>query len=72
MVTLEQLKVHISKAREKTAEAEKQAGDNKYHPELRQARKKLKRLTRKAAKILYMEKKKAEKQQKKKGGGEAA
>jgi len=68
MATLEQLKTHISKAKEKTDAAEKKAGDNKYDSELRKTRKKFKRLSRKVSKIVYMEKKKEEKKKKKKGG----
>ncbi len=70
MATLEQLKTHISTAKEKTAEAKKKAGENKYDSNLRGTRKKVKRLARKAAKIVYMEKMKEEKKKKKKGGGE--
>lgn len=68
MATLEQLKTHISSAKEKTAAAEKKAGSNKYDADLRAARKKEKRLSRKASKIVYVEKMKEEKKKKKKGG----
>lgn len=66
MATKEQLKGHIEKAKSQKEEARKKAGDNKYDPELRRAKKKFKRLTRKTAKIEYMEKKLAEKSKKKK------
>jgi len=56
MVTLDQLKGHIDKAQTKAGEAVKKAGDSKYDLEARKARKKLKRLTRKAAKMVYFEK----------------
>ena len=68
MATLEQLKTHISKTKTQLDEARKKAGDAKYDPEVRKAQKKYKRLTRKAGKIVYMEKKKEEKAKKKKGG----
>ncbi len=68
MVTLEQLKTHISTIKPKLEEAQKKAGDAKYDPDVRQIKKKYKRLTRKAGKIVYMEKKKKEKGKKKKGG----
>ena len=70
MATMEQLKTHISKTKTKVDEAQKKAGDAKYDPEVRKIQKKYKRLTRKAGKIVYMEKKKEEKAKKKKGGGE--
>lgn len=68
MATLEQLKTHISTTQTKLEEAQKKAGDAKYDPDVRQIKKKYKRLTRKAGKIVYMEKKKKEKGKKKKGG----
>lgn len=72
MATLEQLKTHISTTKTKLDEARKKAGDAKYDPETRKIQKKYKRLTRKAGKIVYMEKKKEEKAKKKKteGGSE--
>ncbi len=71
MATLDQLKTHISTTQTRVEEAQKKAGGAKYDPELRKIKKKYKRLTRKAAKIVYMEKKKEEKtNKKKKGGGE--
>ncbi len=68
MATLEQLKTHVSNAKEKTVEAKKKAGDNKYDSEFRAARKKEKRLSRKVSAIGYVEKMKEEKKKKKKGG----
>ncbi len=68
MATLEQLKTHISTTHTKLEEAQKKAGDAKYDPDVRQIKKKYKRLTRKVGKIVYMEKKKKEKGKKKKGG----
>ncbi|TDJ51124.1 MAG: hypothetical protein E2O42_08470 [Nitrospina sp.] len=68
MATLEQLKTHISTTQTKLEEAQKKAGDAKYDLDVRKIRKKYKRLTRKAGKIVYMEKKKNEKGKKKKGG----
>lgn len=70
MPTLDQLKTHISSAKEKTAAALKSAGDNKYDSALRKAKKKMKRLSRKASKMVYAEKMLEEKKKKKKGGGE--
>ena len=68
MATLEQLKTHISTTQTKLEEAQKKAGGAKYDPDVRKIKKKYKRLTRKAGKIVYMEKKKKEKGKKKKGG----
>ncbi len=68
MATLEQLKTHISTTQTKLEEAQKKAGGAKYDLDVRQIKKKYKRLTRKAGKIVYMEKKKEEKGKKKKGG----
>ncbi|TDJ60849.1 MAG: hypothetical protein E2O41_01570 [Nitrospina sp.] len=72
MPTLEKLKELIPTARKKVDEAAKKASDPKNDLEVRSKKKKLKRLTRKAAKIVYMAKKKEEKKKKKKGGGDAA
>lgn len=66
MATKEQLKGHIEKAKTKKDEAVKKAGDNKYDTDLRASKKKVKRLTRKSAKIDYKEKMLAEKGKKKK------
>ncbi len=68
MATLEQLKTHISTTQTKLEEAQKKAGGAKYDLDVRKIKKKYKRLTRKAGKIVYMEKKKNEKGKKKKGG----
>ena len=68
MATLEQLKTHIAATKPKLEEARKKAGDAKYDSDVRNIKKKYKRLTRKAGKIVYMEKKKEEKGKKKKGG----
>ena len=69
MATLEQLKGHIDKTKSQVDEAVKSAGDNKYDANVRNTKKKFKRLSRKAGKIVYMEKMKAEKSKKKKEGG---
>ena len=69
MVTQEKLQEHITKAKGAAAEAVKKAGDNKYDPEARKAKKKFRRLTRKNAKMEYAKKKAAEKAGKKKGEG---
>ena len=68
MATFEQLKTHISTTQTKLEEAQKKAGDAKYDSDVRKIKKKYKRLTRKAGKIVYMEEKKKEKGKKKKGG----
>ncbi len=68
MATLEQLKTHIATTKTRLEEAQKKAGGAKDDPEVRTIHKKYKRLTRKAGKIVYMEKKKEEKGKKKKGG----
>ena len=68
MATLEQLKTHIETTKTKLGETQKKVGGAKYDPEVRKIQKKYKRLTRKAGKIVYMEKKKEEKGKKKKGG----
>ncbi len=67
MATLEQLKTHISTTQTKLEEAQKKAGDAKYDPDVRQIKKKYKRLTRKVGKIVYMEKTKKAQGKKKKG-----
>ena len=69
MATLNQLKTHIATTKTKLEEAQKKAGDTKYDPDVRKVQKKFKRLTRKAGKIVYMEKKKEEKAKKKKTSG---
>ena len=65
MVTQEKLQEYITKARITAAEAGQKAGDNKYDLDARKAKKKLRRLTRKNAKIEYAKKKAAEKGNKK-------
>ena len=65
MVTQEKLKEFITKAKTVSDEAVKKAGDNKYDLEVRKAKKKFKRLTRKNFKIEYGKKKAAEKGKKK-------
>ena len=72
MPTLEKLKELIPTAKKKVADATQKASDPKNDLEVRNKKKKLKRLTRKAAKIVYKEKKKEENKKKKKGGGDAA
>tara|TARA_B100000686_G_scaffold207486_1_gene214418 strand:- start:1272 stop:1481 length:210 start_codon:yes stop_codon:yes gene_type:complete len=69
MVTQEKLQEHITKAKVASIDAEKKSGDNKYDLEARKARKKLRRLTRKNAKIDYAKKKSMEKGKKKKNDG---
>ena len=51
MVTVDQLKTHIEKARAEFAEATKKVEDPKNDPTARQKLKKIKRLERKAAKL---------------------
>ncbi len=70
MATLDQLKTHISTTKSKLEEVLKKAGDTKYDTDVRKVQKKFKRLTRKAGKIVYMDKKKEEKAKRKKTGGE--
>ena len=69
MATLEQLKIHIEKAKTEFSEATKKVEDPRNDPTTRQKRKKVKRLERKAAKITAMgkmveEKKKPKKERK--------
>ena len=69
MATLEQLKVHIEKARTELLETTKKIEDPKNDPATRQKRKKVKRLERKVAKItatakMAEEKKKPKKERK--------
>ena len=56
MPTLEKLKEHVSQTKTKVKEAAQKAGDFKYDPDLRKTRKKYKRLSRKAAKLIFFEK----------------
>ena len=51
MATLEQLKIHIEKAKTEFSEATKKVEDPRNDPTARQKRKKVKRLERKAAKL---------------------
>lgn len=69
MVTLDQLKSHIEKAKTEFAEATKKVEDPRNNPTIRQQLKKVKRLERKAAKLtatakMAEEKKKPKKQRK--------
>jgi hypothetical protein len=51
MVTLDQLKTHIAKAKTEFAEAAKKNDDRRSDPTVRQKLKKIKRLERKVAKL---------------------
>ena len=69
MVTLDQLKVHIEKAKAESVEAAKKVEDPRNDPIARQKLKKVKRLERKAAKFtatakMAEEKKKPKKERK--------
>ena len=69
MVTLDQLKSHIEKAKTEFAEAKKKVKDPKNDSTVRQKLKKVKRLERKAAKLtatakMVEEKKKPKKERK--------
>ena len=74
MVTLDQLKTHIEKAKTQFAEATKSNEDPRQDPTVRQKLKKVKRLERKAAKLaatakMAEEKKKPKKERKSKAEG---
>ena len=66
MATLEQLKIHIEKAKTEFSETTKKVEDPRNDPTARQKRKKVKRLERKAAKITAMRKMVEEKKKPKK------
>lgn len=66
MATVEKLKTHISKAKNDLAETLKKAENPKLSSDVRKKKKKVKRLSRKVSRIVYMEKKLAEKGTKKK------
>ncbi len=66
MATKEQLIEHISKAKTKLAEATGKAENPRHDLDVRQQKKKMKRLTRKVAKIDYRIKKAEEKKKGKK------
>ncbi len=74
MVTLEKLKDHIKKAKKQLDEEVKKAENPKVSATVREKKKKVKRLTRKANKMLYIEKKAEDKRKSKKSlkaGGES-
>ena len=56
MATLEKLKEHITKSRTKLAEGVKKSDDPSKRLEVRKLKKKVKRLSRKAGKIVFFEK----------------
>jgi len=66
MATLDQLKIHIKKAKTEFSDAIKKAEDKKNDLTSRQKRKKVKRLERKVAKITATEKMAEEKKKPKK------
>ena len=66
MATLEKLKVHIMKSQTKLAEGIKKSEDPSKCLEVRKLKKNVKRLSRKAGKIVYSEKMAALKKIKKK------
>lgn len=71
VTTVEKLKQHIDKAKKNLRETLKASENPRTSHDVRKKKKKVKRLTRKAAKTVYMEKKLAEKSaKKKKAGGE--
>lgn len=72
MSMVDKLKKHLVKAKEQLTEISKKTENPKQNLEVRKKKKKVKRLARKAAKIVYMEKKLAEKSSKNKKGAEAA
>ena len=74
MATLEQVQTHIKKAQSVFDGSAKKADDPKDNPEVRQKKKKLKRLQRKASKMvataqMVEEKKKPKKERKKAAEG---
>ena len=66
MATLEQLKIHVKKAKIEFSEAIKKVEDPRNDPATRQKRKKVKRLERKVAKITATERMAEEKKKPKK------
>lgn len=66
MATLAQLQDHIKKAKSNLAETEKKSENPKNDLDVRKKSKKVKRLSRKAAKIVFKEKMAAEKKKSKK------
>lgn len=56
MATLEKLKEHITKSKSAVAEGLKKAEDPKMAPEVRKLKKKVKRLSRKAGKMVSFQK----------------
>lgn len=56
MATLEKLKTHITKSQTALAEGVKKSGDAPQSPEVRKLKKKVKRLSRKAGKMVFNEK----------------
>ncbi|MFQ5449394.1 MAG: hypothetical protein ACE5E9_02130 [Nitrospinaceae bacterium] len=72
MATLEQLKKHIAKSKNDLTENIKKAEDPGKCVEVRKIKKRVKRLTRKVAKIAYFEKKAEERKKSKKDRKAAA
>ncbi|GJL77629.1 MAG: hypothetical protein NPINA01_06180 [Nitrospinaceae bacterium] len=66
MATLEKLKEHITKSQTALAEEVKKAEDTSKSPEVRKLKKKVKRLSRKAGKMVFFEKMAELKKKKKK------
>ncbi|UCD10350.1 MAG: hypothetical protein JSU88_06485 [Nitrospinaceae bacterium] len=66
MVTLEKLQEHIAKSKSQLAEEIKKAGDATNNLDVRRKKKKVRRLTRKAGKMIYTAQKAEEKKKSKK------
>ncbi len=66
MATLEKIREHIATSKSKVAEEIKKAEAPENSLDVRRQKKKLKRLTRKASKMVYFEKKAEEKKKSKK------
>jgi len=66
MATLEKLREHVKKSQTALAEEVKKTEDASNSPEVRKLKKKVKRLSRKAGKLVYFEKMAARRKTKKK------
>jgi uncharacterized membrane-anchored protein YhcB (DUF1043 family) len=72
MVTLEKLQEHIAKSKSQLAEEVKKAENPSLSLDVRKKKKKVRRLTRKAGKMIYTAKKAEEKKKSKKSLKEAS
>jgi len=72
MVTLEKLKEHITKAKSQLAEEVKKTENPALSLDVRKKKKKVRRLTRKAGKMIYTAKKAEDKKKSKKSLKEAS